>query len=184
MKSLRHLSRLARRLSTDDGGVSAVEFALILPVMLLLYLGGVQISQAVSADRKITLAARTIADLTSRYSQVSDADVANILSAGAAIMVPFSATPLAVTVSCLTVDATGKATVYWSKTVGGPAIRQKGDVVTLKSPLNTPSTSVIWSEVTYGYKPAVGYVITGTLNLHDEMYMRPRVSDTVTPTNF
>lgn len=184
MKSIRHLGHLARRLSTDDGGVSAVEFALILPVMLLLYLGGVEVSQAVSADRKITLVTRTVADLTSRYSQVSDTDVNNILNAGAAIMEPFSSAPLQVTVTCLTIDSSGKATVYWSRTMGGSPLHKVGDVVSLQSPLNAPNTSMIWSEVQYGYKPAIGYVISGTLDLKDSMYMRPRLSDTVTPTNF
>lgn len=184
MKSVRHLCLLARRLATEESGVSAVEFALILPVMLLLYLGGVETTQAVSADRKVTLVARTVADLTSRYSQVSDTDVNNILSAGTAIMEPYSSAPLQVTVTCLTIDASGKATVYWSRTTGGPALHQVGDVVPLPSPLNAPNTSLIWSEVQYGYKPAIGYVISGTLNLKDSMYMRPRLSDTVTPTNF
>ena len=32
------------RLAGDERGVSAVEFALLLPVMLTLYLGGVEVS--------------------------------------------------------------------------------------------------------------------------------------------
>lgn len=180
MRSVRQLGNLARRLSTDDRGVSAVEFAMILPVMLLLYLGGVEVSQAVSADRKVNLVTRTVADLTSRYSQVSDADVTNILNAGAAIIEPFSPAPLKITVTCITIDSSGKATVSWSKTIGGSSTHTAGDVVTLQSPLNTANTSLIWSEVEYGYKPAIGYVITGTLSLTNQIYMRPRLSDTVT----
>jgi hypothetical protein len=37
--------------------------------------------------------------------------------------------------------------------------------------------------VSYSYKPAIGYVITGTLNLSDQIWMRPRLSDTVTRVN-
>ena len=44
------------------------------------------------------------------------------------------------------------------------------------------STSLIWSEVQYSYTPTIGYVITGTLTLKDQIYMRPRLSDSVTGT--
>jgi hypothetical protein len=42
------------------------------------------------------------------------------------------------------------------------------------------NSSLIWGEVQYTYKPTIGYVITGTLTLHDQIYMRPRLTDTVT----
>ena len=53
-RALFTLSRLAR----DRRGVSAVEFALVAPLMIGLYLGCVEISDGVAADRKVTLTAR------------------------------------------------------------------------------------------------------------------------------
>ena len=58
--------------------------------------------------------------------------------------------------------------------------RSKGSSVTLPAALLVPSTSLIWSEVQYSYTPTVGYIVTGTLTLKDQIYMRPRLSDTVT----
>ena len=55
--------------------------------------------------------------------------------------------------------------------------------MTLPAALNVANTTLIWSEVSYSYKPAIGYVITGTLNLSDQICMRPRLSDTVTRVN-
>ena len=54
--------------------------------------------------------------------------------------------------------------------------------MTLPAALNVANTSLIWSEVQYTYKPAIGYVITGTLTLKDQIYMRPRLSDSVART--
>ena len=51
--------------------------------------------------------------------------------------------------------------------------------MTLPAALNVANTSLIWSEVQYTYQPVIGYVMTGTLTLKDQIYMRPRVSDTV-----
>ena len=41
-------------LARDQRGISVVEFALLLPLMVTLYLGVVEISQGISADRKVT----------------------------------------------------------------------------------------------------------------------------------
>ncbi len=70
----------------------------------------------------------------------------------------------------------------WSDTLNGTK-RAVGSTVTLPTALNVANTTLIWSEVSYSYKPAIGYVITGTLNLADQIYMRPRLSDTVTRIN-
>ena len=50
--------------------------------------------------------------------------------------------------------------------------------MTLPAALNVANSSLIWSEVQYAYTPTIGYVISGTLTLKDQIYMRPRLSDT------
>lgn len=170
-------SRL-RRLVGDERGVSAVEFAMLLPLMLTLYLGAVEVSQGIGADRKVTLTARTISDLVSQVTSINNTDMTNALNAASAVMAPFPTTNLKVTVSSVKIDANGKATVDWSDALNGTA-RAKGSTVTLPAALNVANTSLIWSEVQYTYKPVVGYVVTGTLSLKDQIYMRPRLSDSV-----
>lgn len=178
---LRCLNRRLEQLRRDETGVSAVEFALIAPVMLTLYFGAVEVSQAVGADRKVTLTARTVADLVSRVSTINNADMSNTLAASSSVMVPFSASNLKVTVSSVTIDANGKATIAWSDTLNGTA-RSVGSTITLPAALNVPNTSLIWSEVKYSYTPTIGYVVTGTLTLTDQIYMRPRLSNSVVRT--
>jgi Flp pilus assembly protein TadG len=168
-----------RRLIGDERGVSAVEFAMLLPLMLTLYLGAVEVSQGIGADRKVTLTARTICDLVSQVSSVSNSDMTNALNASSAVMAPFPVGNLKVTVTSVKIDSSGIATVDWSDTLNGTA-RAKGSVVTLPTALNIANTSLIWSEVQYSYKPVMGYVISGTLTLKDQIYMRPRLSDSVT----
>jgi Flp pilus assembly protein TadG len=167
--------RLVRRFTADHRGVSAVEFALLLPLMIGLYLGGVEISSGVSIQRKVTLTAGTIANLTAQSTALVTTDVTNILNASTSILSPYATAGAAVTVSCLGIDSTGKAKVDWSVTKGG-TVRAVGSVVTLPSALAVPSTQLILSEVSYPYKPIVGYTITGTLTLSDKMYMSPRIS--------
>jgi len=175
------LARKLRRFAADRRGVSAVEFAMLLPLMVTLYLGGVEISQGIGADRKVTLTTRSVADLASRVTSINNADMTNILNAGAAVMAPYPNAKLKVTLSLVTIDSTGKATITWvDKYNGGTSpSRSAGDTVTLPTALKVNNTSLVWAEVAYDYKPAIGYVITGTLTLKDQIYMRPRLSESI-----
>jgi Flp pilus assembly protein TadG len=166
------------RLARDERGVSAVEFAMLLPVMLGLYLGAVEISQGISADRKVTLTARTISDLVSQVASMSNSDMTNSVNAAAGVMAPFPVGTLTVTVSSVTIDGDGKATVAWSDTLNGSK-RAVGSTVTLPAALKVPNSSLIWSEVQFSYTPTIGYVVSGTLTLKDQIYMRPRLSEKV-----
>jgi Flp pilus assembly protein TadG len=177
--SLLDLHRRIARFASDPRGVSAVEFAMLLPLMITLYLGTVEISQGVAIDRKVTLTTRTIADLASQVSTISNTDMTNILNATTAVIAPFDASKLKVTVSLVTIDSNSAAKITWSCTFQGTK-RAVNSSVTLPAALAVASTSLIWSEASYSYKPTIGYVVTGTLNLSDQIYMRPRLSDTIT----
>jgi Flp pilus assembly protein TadG len=180
--TLTGLARLSQRLASfrrDQRGVSAVEFAMLLPLMVTLYLGAVEISQGVSINRKVTLTARTVADLASQVSSISSTDMTNLLNASAAVVSPFPTNQLKVTVSAVSVDNNSIAKISWSCTLNGTK-RAVNSTVTLPSALNVANSMLIWSEVSYNYVPTIGYVVTGALNLTDQIYMRPRLSDTVT----
>jgi Flp pilus assembly protein TadG len=176
------LSQQLTRFGRDQRAMSAIEFAMVLPVMLTFYLGTAEVSDAVGIDRKVTLTAHTAADLVSQVSSINNADMNNLLSASTAVIAPYNATPLSVTVSLITIDANGSAKITWSDSRNGSA-RSVGSSVSLPTALKVPSTSLVWSEVSYAYKPAIGYVITGTISLKDQLYMRPRLSTTVTRVN-
>ena len=173
------LGRRLLGLGKDERGVSAVEFAMLLPLMLSLYLGAVEVSQGIGADRKVTLTSRTVADLVSQVSSIDNNGMSNSLTAGTKVMAPFPSANLKIVVSSVKIDAQGNATVDWSDTYNGAA-RTKGSTVTLPDALKVPNSWLIWSEVEYNYTPVIGYVVTGSLILKDRIYMRPRLSDSVT----
>jgi Flp pilus assembly protein TadG len=175
---LPRLSLRSLRFAADRRGSSAVEFALLLPLMLIMYFGSIQITDAISADRQVTLVASTVAEITSQYTTVSSTDVSNILAAASSVLTPFPVANAQVTLSSVLIDANGKATVDWSATLNGA---QRSGTVTTSIPaaLLIPNTSVIWGEATYNYKPAIGWVLTGTIPMYDQIFLRPRQSSNV-----
>ncbi len=162
-----------RRFARDRRGVSAVEFALLAPVMIGLYLGCTEISEGVSTDRKVSLTTAALANLTAQAATISSSEMTNILDASSAIISPYAASKLKITVTCINIDANKNATVKWSATRNGTG---KSGSITIPSALAVASTQLILAEASYAYTPTVGYTITGTLNLSDKMYMSPRIS--------
>src|ERR1700744_5640707 len=94
-KMWRRAIRSALELKADRRGVAAIEFAMIVPIMLVLFFGTVEFSSGVAIDRKVSLMAHTLADLTSQSQPmgITDAELSNFFAASAAIMTPYSAAP-------------------------------------------------------------------------------------------
>lgn len=167
-----------RRFARDRDGVSAVEFALLLPIMLTLYLGGVELGDGYAVKFKSTLAARTVTDLTSQYITIDGNDITNILGAASTVVTPYAAGNMIVTLTEITTDANSNATVTWSCSLNGTQYT-KGASMTLPTNLQTPNMTILFGEVTYPYTPAMGYVITGTINIYQSVYFYPRMSSTI-----
>jgi Flp pilus assembly protein TadG len=159
----------------DCRGIAATEFAVIVPIMLVMFFGTVEFSSGVAVDRKVTLMARTMSDLTSQSLSVDDTTMTGFFAASGAIMTPYSSTPTLSTVSELYVDpATLTAKVQWSK---GSAARALNSTVTIPTALQVADTYLIFSEVSYRYVPTIGYVMAKAgVNLSDVSYTRPRQS--------
>jgi Flp pilus assembly protein TadG len=174
------LRQRSLRFAADQRGVSAVEFALLLPLMLTMYFGTLEVTDAISADRQVTLVASTVANIASQYTQVSSSDVSNILGAAAQVLVPFPVANATVTLTSVQVDLNGNATVDWSATLNGTT--RSGNVTSsIPSALVQSSKGgfVLWGEATYHYKPMIGYVVTGTLTMGSQIFARPRMSNCV-----
>ncbi|WGR94244.1 pilus assembly protein [Bradyrhizobium sp. ISRA443] len=182
--------RLCLRDFVRDGrGLAAVEFAMVLPLMLVMLFGTVEFSSGVAVDRKVTLIARTLSDLTSQSTSVADSDLSNFFSASIGIMTPYDPTLTKGTLSEIYINSSKVARIQWSAagvlTSGSTqatlttSTRKVGDVVTsiVPSALLIPGTYLIFSEVSYTYKPTVGYVMAPAgITLSDVAYTRPRQS--------
>lgn len=172
--------RLISRLRHNRAGVAAVEFALLLPLMALIYFGAVESSLMLQVDRKVTKSASTLGDLVSREASVSDAEMTDIFDASRLIFQPFSNSDARLRVSSLVVDeTTGVVKVDWSDVSGSWTPLTVGTVVTPPADLVPSSGSLILAEVELPYASKIGYVVNFSYTLNDSFYIRPRQVDAV-----
>jgi Flp pilus assembly protein TadG len=185
------------------GGMAATEFALVLPVMLILFSGMVTYGTVTEISRKVTLTARNITDLVSQYETLTTSDMNILLNSTSQVMAPFSLATATLVVVQISVDASNKATISWSEQLANGQITSPasgytpGAAVTLPTNVvqtvaqgrcpTTPATvpnptgaCVILGHVTYVYTPMIGYAVTGSITLSDDIYMNPRLSTGVT----
>ena len=168
------MRRRAVELVSNNSGVAAIEFALIIPVMAVMFVGTNEFSAGVAVDRKVTLMARTLSDLTSQNTEVTDDKLTNFFNASKAIMTPYSSAPVEGTITELYINpSTLKARVQWSK---GAAPRNNGDIVEIPDALKIAGTYLIYSEVKYKYVPSVAWFMNKTdgITLSDISFTRPR----------
>lgn len=171
---------LLTRLRGDRRGVSAVEFALIAPVILLFYFGLAEFCQGFMAQKRMGRTASTVADLVTQNETVTRADIADVFEVGVLMMRPFPADPLELRVTAVTRDDNDRVQVDWSlaEDEGMPA-RAVGSAVDLPAGLIAAGESLMMTEVTYDYESPFGELLPGLTRFSHTYYLRPRKVDQV-----
>jgi Flp pilus assembly protein TadG len=160
-------------------GSPAVEFALIAPVMILMYMGSSEICQAVVAKRKLTQVADTVSDLVGRSDTLSAADVTAIREVADDIMFP---TPWAqsdnICVRYYKKNASNAIVQDWANGCSGNGTTPPANMF----PAATSSLVVVTA--TYAYtSPTTNLFIPNGMSLSTTAYYTPRDSEYVVYTN-
>lgn len=169
-----------KRFRQDQSGISAVEFALLAPLMILLYFGMVEVCQAYMAQKRMSHVTSMVADLTAQAQSVTRNDLTDIFNIGNQIMEPFSPSPLQTRVSSVTRDDTGVVRVDWSF---GRGMAPRTGTVSVPAGLINNGESLILSEAIYDYQSPVDRYLPGITKLKRTYYLRPRVVDKVLCSN-
>lgn len=154
-------------------GVAAVEFALLLPLAVLGFLGANEVSSAVQVAQRVSQTASTSADLVAQASTISNTDIANIFSASSAIAFPYPSSGETIVISSLNDNGGGTGRVAWSDAQNGTP-RAVGSTMTLPTGVMTSGGSIILAEVSYSFLPGTNYVINAPIIMRNQFYSRPR----------
>jgi len=194
----RHAGGTARRFRDDNRAVAAVEFSLVVTVLLLILLGICDVVPSWLVSNNVNTAASTAGDVAAQFSEMQTSDMVNVYSAAADVMSPFSSANQSLRITHVFSDGNGNAKVYWSCGSGNlPAYTALSPVTTTPtgSPLgwfiwvyNRPSgsyqangtnTGYIFTEVSYSYTPPAQFVLRSAISMSAVGYYLPRASSYV-----
>lgn len=175
--------RLARSVFGCRQGVVAIEFALIVPVMLAMFAGLTEICEVLSAERRINQIAVATADLVAQDESVSTSAMTDIYAADTAIIAPYDSSSLKILTCAIYVDSSGKEVVRWCKGLNDTALSAgTASPVTVDAALMASSEDMVVVRVNYAFSSP----FTSLLALHAQYslgrtyFERPRVSSTIT----
>jgi Flp pilus assembly protein TadG len=185
---LRKLAQCLNRLRLAQGGAAVVEFALIMPLMLLLYIGSVEASALISMDRRVQSVAGAVGDLVARHNGSIDAvTLKDYFRASGGIMTPYPPAGLKQVVTQVKVEKNGTAKVVWSRqfingVCGKGTDHAENTTFDLPQPMVDVAREnhVIVAEASFSYLPMYGIIYQQPIQLHRENYFMPRFGGTIT----
>ncbi|MEQ1955759.1 TadE/TadG family type IV pilus assembly protein [Mesorhizobium sp. CN2-181] len=194
--------RAFKRLLEDRRGVGAVEFAMIAPIMFIMYFVTIEASQAITTNKKVGRIASMVADLvTQQQDTVTAVEADAIMQIGQSIIQPYSRSQPTISITAIEITPANPASqvrVAWSRRQAGsgtgcpplPALPQAGSPATVPTALNIPGTFLIRVETDLCYKPmifwndsqenALGFAAAfNDFPMHETYYNRPRMGTTI-----
>lgn len=183
-------ARLLGRFRRETEAVAAVEFALIVPFLITLYLGSMEAAGLFTVDKRINSISATVGDLIGQWDPadgtISNSELTNYMDASKGILAPYSTTGLKIVVSLVKVTKTSGATnVLWSKANAAGTAKAENNPYT-----DLPATTemnkliakdggcVVAAEVIYSYTPLLGTVFKTAVNFKHTNYFLPRFGNT------
>ncbi|SOE17094.1 Flp pilus assembly protein TadG [Hoeflea halophila] len=182
------INRTVRKLRGDRSGVGAVEFALIAPVLIILYMGSLEVSVAMSVNKKLARAASTIADLVTQDSSVDKAFLNSMVNVAESVMTPFPSDGMKVKITGIAVNSSGVGKASWSWQEDGTRPYTNNSTQELPDELAIPDTFLVRTEVEFDHKlllfvPDLPKVDVRTLEMKKVYHLRQRIGDNVTCSN-
>lgn len=175
---------MTRRLSRfwpDRRGVAAVEFALVVPLLLIFYFGMAELTEAMLAERRLSHLTASIGDIVARQQTLNNAGRDDVFTAGKVMMAPFPISTLRMCVVSVASNAQGRDTVVWSDKLNSPTdCPAPNTVLDIPTSVLPAGQSVIMSKASYDYDSVFKLILPKTVTFRRTFYLRPRLSDQVT----
>lgn len=175
---------ILRRFARDQRGVGAIEFAILFPVLLMLYLGAFELTVGLSVSKRASRTAGSIADIVSQQSSVTKSVLATMPTVAGAIFAPYSTTGLTLKITGIAVDGSGNATIAWSWAQDGTKPYSSGTPITVPANMNQASTFLVRSELAIPYQITsfgTNFLPNGTnqITISRQYYYRQRIGNSI-----
>ena len=180
-RSFKSIAKRIARYGRDMRGVASIEMAFIFPVMVLVYFGLVDATNVLSANRRVTLTASTLADLvTQAPGTIVISDIDDFFKASSAIMEPFSSSNISLELYEFKLDGSNNAVLSWKHKNAGASCGATPTVDAQMKALMTEGNDIVVSRVCYTYNWVIGKIFGSTpMELSDQLVLRPRQTTSI-----
>ncbi len=166
------LGNLFRKLFYAEQGLAAIEFALSLPLIIVLTFGSIEVTIYVLITQKLERVSLTLSDLVSQTTDITTAQLDLIIPSAGQVMLPYSfATDGYAIISSVTKTGTNPPIINWqyrsTGTIQTSHVGVNGGTATMPANFTmVDKDTVIITEVFYNYKP----ILSGTIFNNSQMY--------------
>ncbi|MCI5045557.1 MAG: pilus assembly protein [Aquisalinus sp.] len=168
----------------SQDGVAAVEFAMVLPLVGMLFFGIVEFSDAMAANRKAEHATTMLVDLVAQEEFLTHNEIDGIYTAVDHVLAPYGIEEPTMWVVSVTIDEDDKPIIDWSldQDLNEPFARGSEFTALSESELDlsgadaliTEGASLVVAQIEFGYTSSLTnvYVDSFTLSNHDTRWPR------------
>lgn len=187
MSPRRSLLLWLKRICRTERGVAAVEFALVLPIMLFTYLGTLEASTLITMDRKVQSVAGAIGDLVARIDgTIAESQMQDFFRAASGIMTPYDSSTVLQVITAVQVNSDRSTEVIWTRQfVNGEYSSSTPHTVGASYALPAAmvdialGSMVIAAEAADTYTPLQGVIFDAPVSLYRASYFMPRFGNPI-----
>lgn len=177
------LPPVIKRFATSRSGAGAVEFAIVFPILLVIYICSFELTIGLSISKRVARAGAAVADIVTQQQAVSPSWLQDMPSVAKSILVPYSSTGMALKITAVQTDNTGKGSVTWSWAQDNSRPYSVQSNVNLPSELQTPNSFYIRTEFLLPYPltftPTFLPGALRTITIKRTYYYRQRQGDAI-----
>jgi len=173
------MSSLRTLFARNRSGMAAVEFGLLVPILFIMFIGTLELGQAIGLDRRVSMVTASTADLIAREEEMDDARLDGIMQIVGHLLSPYDANSLQLGVISVKADSANPATtrVEWSYSHNGATVPTQCSTYSMPSGLLAPGASAIIVETRFDYEPLlVSHYLNSAVTLEDKATVSPRHS--------
>lgn len=175
----------------DESGIAAMEFAIIAPIIIGVYLGLAELSMVLDIKRSISHSASVAADLATQVTKLEEADTADMISASLQVANISDTASYVLHMESFERDASGNVVslgeVYYNE--GGKSALPDVDVASLNTDMLDQNSGLVVARVAFKYTP-MGFkkttpgregdaILGSSISLNETFLLKPRRSAVV-----
>ncbi|WP_429129392.1 TadE/TadG family type IV pilus assembly protein [Ensifer sp. 4252] len=183
MPAIRLTFASLRSLLRDRRGLGGVEFAIVTPLLIMIYVGAFELSLGFTVAGKAARASSAVADLVSQQTDVNKTYLGNMSNVVKSILAPYEGSKYTLKITGIKVDAANTGTVVWSRDQDGAVPYAVNSTTTVPTQFTATEAFIVRTELSIEHEllmfaPSLASS-TKTVNLSKTAYFRSRQAETI-----